>query len=268
MIKHVSRISAIAAGLLIASSALAAPKHLHANGGLTLSGPAQYVSFSVFDYGATGDRGNVSYTNFEYPTAGTGVFNVMGTFPLVVGLGGTDYAHTMTVDSITPVSNTAYTFTGTGFYNADPSYTWTVSGMVSGSTITYTLVYTGTQAGYTFTGTGTIAADGSISGTATDSLMRPGLTFTAPAGSAEEVLSYTASASCVTISGDDATFVYTIPEDLGSLSGIMVAAKVHDGGKPKDKLDTYGHGVAASACDGAVTNYPIVDGNVVVHKAK
>jgi hypothetical protein len=49
------------------SQATAKPKFKHANGDVTLANPTQYLSFSVFDYGATGDRGHVDYAN---PSAG------------------------------------------------------------------------------------------------------------------------------------------------------------------------------------------------------
>jgi hypothetical protein len=269
MSKSVTRLLAVFASVLIATAAAAAPKNFtHANGGVTLSDPGllQFVSFSVFDYGATGDRGHVTYTNFDALAPGSGVWSLDATVPLTFAIGTSTYAHTMTIDQITPTSNDSFTFTGTGVYDADPTVTWNVSGMVSGSTVTFTIVYTGTGAPYTVTGTGTIAADGSISGTATDSALQS-LTFTTPAGSAQEVLSYTASVSCAVVTATDATFVFTVPDGLG-LDGTVVIARVHDGGKPKDHLDTYGHTTTATGvCDpaAAVTNYTIVDGNIVVH---
>ena len=264
MLKSASRILALTASVFVAGSALAAPKFTHANGNVALSGPSQYVSFNAFDYGATGDRGTVSYTNFEYPLAGTGVWSAAGTYPLIVNLGG-DFAHTMTIDTVTPVSSTATKFSGTGFYDADPSYTWTVTGLISGTDISFQLVYTGTEAGYTFDTTGTIAADGTVTGTATDSLGRTPLTFTIPAGSLHEVLSYSAPITCAVIGTMDGTFGFTIPDGMEGLSGTQVVAKVHDGGKPKDQADVWSHGVATAPCEGTTTEYPIVGGNIVVH---
>lgn len=257
----------IAAALLVLAvigPASAGQPFTQATGGIALSAPSQYVSFSAFDYGATGDRGTVMYTNFDYPVAGTGVWNVGGTYPLVVTLGGT-YTHTMTVDTVTPISPTSTRFSGTGYYNPDPSYTWTVQGMVSGSNITFDILYTGTFAGYTFDAVGTIAADGSMSGTATDSLLQSPLTWATPAGSAHEVLSYTAAVSCAVVSAPNATFVFQIPTGFPGLSGLNVVAKVFDGGTPGTNGDTWAHGVATSPCDGPVGNYPITSGNLVVH---
>jgi hypothetical protein len=266
MFKIGSRLLAGAAAFVLAAGVYAAPKFKHANGGVALSGPSQYVEFSVFDYGASGDRGTVTYTNFEYPAAGSGVWTIGGTVPLTVSLGGADFAHTMTITSVTPLSPTSVKFTGTGVYTADPTVTWTVMGVISGSDITFTIVYTGTNAGYTFNGTGTINADGSITGTGTDSLGQTPLTFSIPAGSVKEVLSYAAQVTCVDISGADATFSFTIPEGFADLSGTDVVAQVHDGGQPARAGDTWGHGLATGPCQGAVTNYPITSGNIVVHQ--
>jgi hypothetical protein len=266
MSKLTSRLFAVVPGFFLAATAMAAPANFtHATGGIGPSGPSQYVSFNAFDYGATGDRGTVAYTNFDYAATGTGVWNVGGTYPLTVTLGGA-YPHTMTINKVTPISTTASKFSGTGYYNLDPSYTWTVNGLVSGSDISFTLVYTGTLAGYTFNAVGTIAANGSMSGSATDSLGQSPLTWSTDAGSAHEVLSYTASVSCAVIAGTDARFVFTIPPGFTGLSGLNVLAKVHDGGSPGTNGDTWGHTtVGPSVCDGAVTNYPIVSGNLVVH---
>ncbi len=260
-----SRLLAIAASLAFATAAVAKPKFEHANGSVALSDPAQFVTFNAFDYGATGDRGTVSYTNFEMPATGTGVWSVFGTFPLTVSLGGTTFEHDVTIDTVTPISSTATKFSGTGSLASDPAVTWTIKGIVTGSDITFTITYTGTNAGYTFTGTGTIGDDGSITGTATDSLLQSGLTFTIPAGSVAEVLSYTAPITCAVISGQDATFGFTVPEGFDDLSGTEVVAQVHDGGKPKDKADTWAHGAATGTCEGTVTNFPIVSGNIIVH---
>jgi hypothetical protein len=56
-------VTALAA--LGASQALAAKPFAQATGDVTLSTPTQLLSFNAFDYGATGDRGTVSYTNVD-----------------------------------------------------------------------------------------------------------------------------------------------------------------------------------------------------------
>lgn len=263
--KRFSVLLAVVLSLVLASGAMAAPAAFtQVTGGIAMSGPSQYESFSAFDYGVTGDRGTVAYTNFEYPASGTGVWNVGGTYLVTFDFGG-PYTHRMTISTVTPTSTTSTTFSGTGVYLADPSYTWTVTGIVSGSRISYTIVYISTQAGYTLNATGVIAADGSMSGTWTDSLFRSS-TWSTPAGSVHEVLSYTAAVNCAVISGHNATFGYVIPAGFPGLSGLNVVVVVYDGGTPGTNGDTYAHGVAATPCGVATTsNYPIVSGNLVVH---
>jgi|GEM_PF-6205780 len=79
--------------------------------------------------------------------------------PLVCG--GATYTHTLKTVSV----GLDGSFTGTGVYSADSSYTWDISGKINGDAITFSLVYTGTNAGYTLNGTGTMGSDGTITGT-------------------------------------------------------------------------------------------------------
>jgi hypothetical protein len=81
------------------------------------------------------------------------------------------FPHTMNVATMDPVTGD---FTGTGFFNPDPTITWDVTGNVNGSAITYQIVYNNVNAGYTVNGVGTISSTGTLSGTATG----PGQTFT------------------------------------------------------------------------------------------
>ncbi len=95
--------------------------------------------------------------------------------------GGGAYPHTLTTVSQDGSGN----LTGTGLYNPDPSYTWNLTGNISGNDITFTILYTGTAAGSVYNLTGTIASDGSISGTVDSNCQ----TFTMPAGSAVAIQS-------------------------------------------------------------------------------
>ena len=76
------------------------------------------------------------------------------------------YSHTM---NITSMNLETGDFSGTGFYNADHSYTWNVSGKVTGSDVSFKIVYTGSNAGYTVDVIGTIKSDGSMFGNANSS---------------------------------------------------------------------------------------------------
>lgn len=250
--------TAVAAAVLTAvpiTGASAAPPLASATGGIALSGPAQYVAFSAFDYGDTGDRGSVNYTNFTYADPGSGVWAVNGQSSVVFEYAGVPYPHTMTVLSVDPTSNTSYTFTGSGYFNPNPSYTWTVTGSVVGTTVTLHIVYTGAEAGYYLDATGTIQPNGSVLGTSfSDSLGRT-LTWAMPAGSAAEILSYTATVTQATVGDNTATFSYTIPAGTG-LDGVAVTMDVTDGGTPGTSGDVYGHNG---------WNYQIIGGNLVVH---
>lgn len=89
--------------------------------------------------------------------------------------GGSHYLHTLK----TVVQSADGTFTGTGEYNPDHSYTWDASGSVSESSLSFTIIYTGTSAGSIYNLTnGVIADDGSVSGTVDNNCQ----SFTMPAG--------------------------------------------------------------------------------------
>jgi len=99
------------------------------------------------------------------------------TFTCTAGCGG-NYIHTMQV-ALYDYDNG--TFSGTGFYNASPSITWTVTGDVTGNTIGFLVEYNGSA--YYADSHGTIAMDGTMSGTAASSyqaftwVMSPKATF-------------------------------------------------------------------------------------------
>ena len=230
----------------------------------------QYVQFNAFDYGTTGDRGTVNYANFDQEALGSGVWNVGGTYPLVFDYLG-DVVHSMTVTSIKPVSTTSTQFSGTGFWTGDPARTWTINGVVSGSDISFDIVYTGNYTPYSLHADGTINPDGSMSGTSNETVTpNPEiplleLPWTVPAGSVHEILSYSAPVTCATVSGKTAAFSYVIP--TGSLfAGTPVQFTMTDGGSPGRK-DTWRQATDLVGCDPGAggTHYTIVGGNLVVH---
>lgn len=107
---------------------------------------------------------------------------------IVFTCGGGNYPHTLqTVLEDTSTGN----FTGTGNYDADPSYTWDITGNITGDNITFQLVYTGTGAGYTLNGAGTIASDGSISGSVDNNCEE----FTMGPGAATAIVAVTSPTS-------------------------------------------------------------------------
>lgn len=261
-------VAALLTVALVSGVATAAPSTFkHATGGIGLTGPKQSVSFDAFDYGATGDRGSVTYTNFEYPAAGSGAWlPVVGTYTLTAFVYGAPWYHSMTIDTVTVITPTNATFSGTGFYILDPAYTWTVTGSIINGVVAFRILYTGTDAGYYFDGTG-LAAD--MSGTATDSWLRPDESWAISPAFAHEVLHYTATVTCAVVARatattpGTATFGFTIPAGFPDLTGLPIVINVVDGGTPGTAGDLYGHGVGT--CGGATTNYVITSGNLVVH---
>lgn len=265
-------ITAVAAALLtlslVSSVAIAAPSAFkHATGSIGLANPTQSLSFDAFDYGATGDRGSVTYTNFEYAAPGSGAWlPVAGTYALTTYVGATAYNHSMSIDTVKVITPTNVTFSGTGFYIADPSYTWTVTGSIVAGVVAFHIIYTGTSAGYFFDATGQASA---MSGTATDSLLTADETWTISPAFAHEVLSYTAAVTCAVVTQATpttfgaASFGFTIPAGFPGLSGLGIVISVVDGGTPGANGDTYGHGVGT--CGDATINYVITSGNLVVH---
>ena len=224
----------------------------HLTGSVVLSGPAQFESLNNIG----GPSGSVSYTNFTYPSPGSGVWS-LNNAEIDFGYQGGNYPHHLTVTGINVTGLNSYTFTGHGSYDPDQSYTWNATGSVSGSTLSMHILYTGTQAGYYLDFTGTINPDGSVTGTSfSDSLGRT-LTVAMPAGSLFEVLSYTAPVSNVTLNSatGDGSFSFVIPQGT-SLAGTQVQVNVHDGGNPGRGHDSYAHNG---------TSYPITGGNLTVH---
>lgn len=262
---------AIAVGLslsLVSTAAVAGPNPVpKATGSVALGTPMQYVSFNAFDYGAIGDRGEVRYTNFDYAAAGTGVWNILGTYQITFSRGG-DFAHTMTIDSITPIAPDATRFTGYGFFTPDPTnanFFFTVQGKVVGSDISFDFRYAYLGAPVVHV-TGTIAPDGSMFGLADDGDITL-MTWATPPASVHEVLSYSAAVTCAVVGGTNAVFVFQIPPGFPGLSGLNILAVVHDRGTPGINGDTWAHGLAndPDSCTGSAGNYPVTGGNLVVH---
>jgi hypothetical protein len=108
--------------------------------------------------------------------AGGGSYELTAPSDMDFQCGGGTYNHTL--DTVSNYNDG--TFDGTGSYDSNSSYTWDIDGSIVGNSITFHLVYTGSNAGYTLNGNGTIALDGSVSGT-TDGNCQ---TFSMPAGTA------------------------------------------------------------------------------------
>ena len=255
-------ITAAGATAATAGAASASPRPVaEATGSVALSGPTQYAAFTARP-GPGHSHGSMDYANFTYQVTApvnTNVWNISGQHALTFTVGSSTYQHTMNVTTITPLSTHSTRFAGTGSYGT--TYTWKVAGTVSWNAVSFVISYN--EVKYQVSGHGTINADGSVSGTARDS-NGTALTFTMPAGSAFQVLRYTAPVTWASVSHHNASFVFTIPNNMpAGLAGVPVIVKVHDGG-PGFRHDTYAHGVATSPHNGSVTNYPITSGNIRV----
>jgi len=222
------------------------------------AGPIQYSSFYVFG-GPGRYHGSIDYANFSQPAFHTNVWNISKANSLTFTLGSDAYTHTMTVTTLTPTSTHSTAFAGSGFYNADKTVTWTITGTVDWNTVSFTIAYGNST--YTVSGSGLIKPDGSVSGTATAANPTQSLTFTMPSHSAFQVLRYTAPVTAAFIWGRNATF-WSITPRYGLpwwLAGRLVMVKVHDGG-PTFR-DTYASGFAPFW---RVTPYQITGGYIFV----
>ncbi|OQB56162.1 MAG: PEP-CTERM motif protein [Deltaproteobacteria bacterium ADurb.Bin151] len=97
--------------------------------------------------------------------------NIIGTYEYGHYYNGSVYSHSMTIDFMD--LQTGY-FSGTGFYNPNQSYTWLIEGVVTESSLTSHLLYTGINAGYWVDWLATIDSEGTILGTYMDSVNRAG----------------------------------------------------------------------------------------------
>ena len=128
--------------------------------------------------------------------------------------GGT-YSHTLG----TVFQDINGNLTGTGYYNTDPSYTWNLTGVISGNTINFTILYTSAAAGSTYNSVGTINPDGSITGTTDGNCSA----FSMAAGSASPV----SMVSCPV--GTVQTLLETIPVNSASIGGANSVASLAAG---------------------------------------
>jgi hypothetical protein len=234
-----------------------------ATGSVALAGPVyhpaaglQYASFSVFG-GRGYYHGWIDYTNFLRPASHTNVWNISKANTLVFTLGGDTYTHSMTVTSITPLSNQSTAFSGYGSYTGTPPQTWTISGAVRGNAVSFTITYNNTSPAYIVTGNGVINPDGSVTGTATAVNPTQSLGFTMPAGSAFQVLSYKAPVTWAYFWDHTALFGYRIPWWAPG-AGLPMAVKVH--GSVYSHMYSFAMGVLFRP----LTQYQITSGYIFV----
>lgn len=251
-------ISALALVLLGGGAAQGGPPaDQKVTGSIQMSGPVQYVSFNAFE--TTPAKGSVNYTNFEFESAGSGVW-VPEDFAMGFAVDPSSAVaatYNMDVASFTPISPTAVRFTGTG----DCGCGWisTFTGVVSGDSFTLEMLQINAgdpNESYPMTASGVIAADGSVSGTWSDyygGVLRPGTFVIADIG--YEAFHYVATVLHADVDGASATFDYVIPSG-NPYAGVLVYVSVTDGGSSGAGADTWAHNGGS---------YPVVAGNLTVH---
>ena len=255
-----------------------------ATGSIVMGAPGQdhnekqAINFNAFERNT--NKGNVTYTNFQYADAGSGVwafgdaaFNVSFEYE---GQCQGACVHTLQVTDFQPLSPTSLSFEGTGVYASNPTWTETFTGTIVGNKITLTLDADDDGALYQWNTTslsGTITPEGLISGLWNDNIARGG-SFEIAAGAVSEVFSFTTPVTCATVdpATHTATFNYTIPASASLAPLAPVAVRVTDGGA--SGADTYGHNYADTTTNvsgqpvgGAYVDFPIQTGNLVVHAA-
>lgn len=263
-------------------AALAAPAAEKATGSIVMGADGQdhnekqAINFNAFERDT--NKGNVTYTNFQYADEGSGVW-AFGEAAFDISF---EYAgqcqgacgHKLQVTDFQPLSPTSLSFEGTGVYGSNPTWTETFTGTIVGNKITLTLDADDDGALYqwkTTTLSGTITPQGSISGMWTDDIARGG-SFEIAAGAVSEVFSFTTPVTCANVdpAAHTATIGYTVPASAPSELRAPVAVRVIDGGA--SGTDTYGHNYAGAngSCKpvgGAYLDFPIQTGNLVVHAA-
>lgn len=86
-------------------------------------------------------------------------------------LGGGVWSHLYTIQTFDAATGA---FSGFGHYIPDASYTEIITGSVTGNTVSFHVLYTGTNANYTVDAMGTIDPNGQLTGIA----ISPGQSFT------------------------------------------------------------------------------------------
>jgi hypothetical protein len=92
------------------------------------------------------------------------------------------YSPVHTLDKV--VNGVGGNFTGKGHFNPDSSYTWDMTGKITGSTFTFTILYTGSEKGSVYDASnGLIKNDGSATATVSSATNNNCQSLTMPAGS-------------------------------------------------------------------------------------
>lgn len=199
---------------------------------------AQYISFSAFDYGLTGDKGSVAYTNFSVAQPGTGIW-VPGDFRMgfAVGIDPTIQAtYAQHTTALVPLGLTSVGFQGTGSVTGwNSSFTGTISGSAFNMQMTEINAADATDT-YQLIATGTVdLVTGAVTGTWSDNYNtgRTGTFVIADVG--YEAFHYANAPVISAAVGTPFTFTYRIP--TGPAAGLAIPVAVTDLSTPAVPLD-------------------------------
>lgn len=106
----------------------------------------------------------VSFVMLAETAFATPNWDITGTWTWNYYYGSGTYTHTMIIDTF---DTTSGDFSGNGYYNPNPDYTWDITGTVDGDDIDFYIDYTGLNPTYYVDATGIITSSTYMSGTAT-----------------------------------------------------------------------------------------------------
>ena len=138
--------------------------------GIVFSTPSGYNL-----YAKTGSSWNLISSDPPLsPTSTPQIGSLIGSYKYIgicTSLCTGEFVHTMNITNENIDTSGIGTFSGSGYFDADTNTTWNVAGSVNyiNKTVSFHIVYTGSNAGYTADSTGTIAPDGTMAGTGTTS---------------------------------------------------------------------------------------------------
>ena len=255
-----------------------------ATGGIAVNvgGYPLYLSFSAFN--GNSPIGQMNYTNFGYRdfsgvspvwTMGTVAPNGLGVVPApaVLSFNGSPYFNVDPTPGL-PTSNYSIPFTGSGAYLGTDcggsALTVNMKMWIVGNQIPSVQFSWGPNCSKNFSGSGSIDPDGSMHGSVTDVANLLTWNWSFPAGTAIQVLHFTAPTTCATVSGNTGEFAYTVPMNITGAGAptVGLVSTVVDNGSPgtlgpdtiTQDLD---QGSGCSTAPGPASD--VLGGNLVVH---
>lgn len=205
-------------------------------GFVDLAGNAQYLSYSAFDYGATGDKGSVEYTNFSVALPGTGIW-APDDFSMVFNVdGGGSGTYAQDVTGLVALGPSAVGFQGAGTASGwNSAFKGTITGSTFAMSMTEINAVDNTET-YQLNANGTVdLVTGAVAGTWSDNYggVRTGTFTIADVG--YEAFHYANAPVTTAAVGTPFTFTYRIPS--GPYQGTLIPVAVQDRSTPAVPLD-------------------------------